>query len=86
MSALLSSRFEMRRWLAIAAYGLLIGLTFWTITDRRILLFAVGVLVALMALTLFHRFEPAPSPWNRSADLGEDPDAISNESGVRGAR
>ena len=61
----------MRRWLAIAAYAVLLGLTFWTISDRRILLVAAGVLVAFMGLTLFHKCQPAPVPWGRAADMRE---------------
>ncbi|MGH9535331.1 MAG: hypothetical protein ACRD2E_10770 [Terriglobales bacterium] len=53
----------------MAAYGLLLILTFATITDRRLLWFSVTVLLALLALTLFRaEAEGVPAPWNRSAD------------------
>ncbi|MGH9526424.1 MAG: hypothetical protein ACRD2F_07105 [Terriglobales bacterium] len=63
-------RGETRRWLAIAAYGGLLILTFATITDRRILWVTVSVLLVLMVLTLFrHEAEGIPAPWRRAADV-----------------
>ncbi len=68
-AAAVARRREIRRWLAVAAYGLLLALTFATITDRRLLWFSVTVLLVLLALTLFRaEAEGVPAPWNRAAD------------------
>ncbi len=67
---------EKRRWLAVAGFLGLLVLTFATITDRRLLLFTVSVLLVLMGLTLFRRqAEDVPAPWHRPADLAALPAA-----------
>ncbi|MGH9542777.1 MAG: hypothetical protein ACRD2H_12955 [Terriglobales bacterium] len=81
-----ASRGEGRRWLAVAAYLVLLGLTFATITDRRLLLFTVSVLLALMGLTLFRpQAEGVPTPWQRPADLAAEAASVAAPGDVAGA-
>jgi hypothetical protein len=75
---------DRRRVWALSAYAVLLGLSFATISDRRLLLMSVALLLVFMGLTLFHERREAPTAAGRAADLGwDDPNGSPAETDER---